>query len=114
MNHVIIEGTLPRAPYTRDADDKSDALALFSVRARNRGGRPNFPPIKANDDLAILAKDQLTKGTKVRIEGYIETSKWTSDDGGEPQYRVEVVATSIEALAGARRNTRRRTTKSAA
>ena len=43
-----------------------------------------------NQNLAKVAKNYLRKGSKVYLEGQIQTRKWT-DQGGQERYSTEVV-----------------------
>ena len=65
MNQVILVGALPRDPHVIAPKEGQDfPIALFSVACRHDDlGGPNYPSVKAFDELAVTANDHLSTGT---------------------------------------------------
>lgn len=105
MNQVTLIGTLPRDPHMIEpSGDNEFPIALFSVACRHDDlASPNYPSVKAFDELAVLANDLLQKGTKVRVEGYIRSESWTPKGrNAKKVYRDVIVALSVAPLADTR------------
>lgn len=99
VNKVILVGNLGRDPEVRttQAGDKIVNLNLATSetwRDRNSGERKERTEwhrvVIFNDRLADVAEQYLRKGSKVYIEGQLQTRKWT-DQSGQEKYTTEVV-----------------------
>jgi single-strand DNA-binding protein len=96
LNKVILIGNLTRDPEMRYTP-QGNAVASFVV-ATNRewvvGGERkqsvDFHNIVAWNKLAEICGQLLKKGTKVYVEGRLQTRDWT-DAGGVKKYKTEVV-----------------------
>ncbi|MCW8861310.1 MAG: single-stranded DNA-binding protein [Rhodospirillales bacterium] len=99
VNKVILVGNLGRDPEVRFAQDGS-RIANLSVatsetwKDKQSGERREKTEwhrvVIFNDRLADVAEKYLRKGSKVYIEGALQTRKWTGQDGVE-KYSTEVV-----------------------
>ena len=99
VNKVILVGNLGRDPEVRFAQDGS-RIANLSVatsetwKDKQSGERREKTEwhrvVIFNDRLADVAEKYLRKGSKVYIEGSLQTRKWTGQDGVE-KYSTEVV-----------------------
>lgn len=99
VNKVILVGNLGREPETR-AMQSGDKVANLSVatsenwRDRQTGERREKTEwhrvVIFSEGLANIAEQYLRKGSKVYLEGTLQTRKWTGDDGNE-RYSTEVV-----------------------
>src|SRR5918912_796120 len=99
VNKVIIIGNLGRDPEIRNTQDGTK-VANFTVatseRWRDRGSgemqeRTEWHRIVIfNERLVDVAERFLRKGSKVYLEGTLQTRKWTDKDGQE-KYTTEVV-----------------------
>ena len=49
--------------------------------------------------LAEIAGEYLKKGSKVYLEGRLQTRKWTNKDGAD-QYTTEIIANEMKMLGG--------------
>jgi len=104
VNKVILIGNLGRDPELRFTPTGM-ALCTFSI-ATSRKWRDkqtnemkeltNWHRIVLWDKQAELAKQYLTKGSSVYIEGRIETRSW--DDNGVKKYMTEIVGQRLEFL----------------
>lgn len=96
VNKVILVGNLTRDPELRYTP-QGTAVASFGV-ATNRewvsdGQKKeaaDFHNVVAWNKLGELCAQLLTKGTKVYVEGRLQTRDWTNDSG-EKRYKTEVV-----------------------
>jgi single-strand DNA-binding protein len=99
VNKVILIGNLGRDPEVRHAQDGSKIVSLNvatseSWKDRNSGERKEKTEwhrvVIFNDRVADVAERYLKKGSKVYIEGALQTRKWTDQSGAE-KYTTEVV-----------------------
>ncbi|MCR5398260.1 MAG: single-stranded DNA-binding protein [Lachnospiraceae bacterium] len=102
MNRVILMGRLTKDPEIRySQNDTSMAIARFSLavdRRRNQnsdGQTADFINIVAFGKLAEFSEKYLHKGTKVALEGRIQTGSYTNKDGAKV-YTTDVIADNIE------------------
>ena len=102
MNKVILIGRLTKDPDVRYSSG-SDAMcvARYTLAVDRRGRKTEGAPtadfisvvaFRANGE---FAEKYLRKGTKILVEGRIQTSNYTNKDG-EKVYRTEVVADNHE------------------
>lgn len=96
VNKVILIGNLTRDPELRYTP-QGNAVASFVIatnREWNTDGTKkevvDFHNIVAWNKLAELCGQLLTKGSKVYVEGRLQTRDWT-DDSGTKKYKTEVV-----------------------
>ncbi|MFQ5764460.1 MAG: single-stranded DNA-binding protein [Rhodospirillales bacterium] len=99
INKVILVGNLGRDPEVRYAQDGTK-IVNFSLATSERWkdkqtGEPREKTewhrvVLFNDRLGDVAEKYLRKGSKVYIEGQLQTRKWTGNDGQE-RYTTEVV-----------------------
>ena len=99
INKVIIVGNLGRDPEVRATQD-GKKIVSFSVatseawKDRNSGERKERSEwhriVIFNEHLANIAEQYLKKGSKVYLEGQLQTRKWT-DNSGTEKYTTEVV-----------------------
>jgi len=110
MNKAQIIGILgydPEVRYTR----KGTPVATFSVatteRWKDQDGqqkeRTEWHKIVVWRRLAEICGEHLEKGSKVYIEGKIQTRKW-QDEGGIDRYVTEIIGSSMEMLGGGKRD----------
>lgn len=99
VNKVILIGNLGADPEIRTLNS-GDRVANLRVatsetwRDRNSGERKERTEwhrvVIFNDNLVKVAENYLKKGSKVYIEGAIQTRKW-QDQSGQEKYSTEVV-----------------------
>ena len=99
VNKVILVGNLGRDPEIRTLNS-GDRVANFSVatseswRDRNSGERKERTEwhrvVIFNDNLVKVAENFLRKGSKVYIEGALQTRKYT-DQSGQEKFSTEIV-----------------------
>ncbi len=99
VNKVILVGNLGRDPEVRYAQDGTKIVTMSMATSenwkdKNTGERREKTEwhrvVLFNDRLGDVAEKYLHKGSKVYIEGALQTRKWTGNDGVE-KYSTEVV-----------------------
>ena len=99
VNKVILVGNLGADPEVRQLPSGEPVVNLRvatseSWRDKNSGERKEKTEwhrvVIFNENLAKVAEKYLHKGSKVYLEGQIQTRKWTNKDG-QDQYSTEVV-----------------------
>ncbi|MDG4647563.1 single-stranded DNA-binding protein [Roseibacterium sp. SDUM158017] len=99
VNKVILIGNLGRDPEVRSFQNGGKVCNLRIAtsenwRDRNTGERRERTEWHTvaifNENLVKLAEQYLRKGSKVYIEGKLETRKW-QDQSGQDRYSTEVV-----------------------
>jgi len=104
MNRVLLTGRLTRDPELRTTAG-GKAVVQFSVASHEYVAgkeRAEFHSIVAWNRLAETCGRYLGKGQQVAIEGRIQTRTW-DDDAGKRHWKTEIIASSVEMLAGRRR-----------
>src|SRR6218665_2803984 len=99
VNKVILVGNLGKDPEIRRTQDGRPIANLSiatseSWRDKNTGERKEKTEwhrvVVFNEGLCKVVEQYLKKGSKVYIEGALQTRKWTDKDGVE-KYSTEVV-----------------------
>ena len=99
VNKVILIGNLGRDPEVRQLPDGNPVINMSvatseSWKDRQSGERRERTEwhrvVIFNERLADVAQRFLHKGSKVYLEGQLQTRKWT-DQSGQERYTTEVV-----------------------
>ena len=99
VNKVILVGNLGRDPEVRKLNSGQPVVNLRIAtsenwRDKNTGERQERTEwhnvVIFNENLAKVAEQYLKKGSKVYIEGQLQTRKW-QDQSGQDRYTTEVV-----------------------
>lgn len=101
LNKAMIIGNLTRDPEVRNTPNGA-TVASFSVatnliwtdQAGQRQERVEFHNVVAWRRLAEICGQYLKKGSKVYIEGRLQTRDWTGQDNVK-RYRTEIVADNM-------------------
>ena len=101
LNKAMIIGNLTREPEMRNTPS-GQQVASFSVATNfvwnDQSGKKNekveFHNIIAWRRLAEICGQYLHKGSKVYIEGRLQTTDWAGQDGVK-RYRTEIVAENL-------------------
>lgn len=102
LNKVMLTGHLGADPEMRYTPQGS-AVTTFRVAA-NRSWKSadgvqhddtEWFRIVAWDKLAEVCNQYLTKGTRVYVEGRLQTRKWQDKETGQDRYLTEVVASDM-------------------
>ena len=98
VNKVILVGNLGDDPESRSFSNGGEVVNLrvatsesWKDRDGNRQERTEWHRVVIfNENLGRVAKQYLRKGSKVYIEGQLQTRKW-QDNSGQDKYSTEVV-----------------------
>ena len=98
VNKVILVGNLGDDPEARSLNNGGEVVNLrvatsenWKDRDGNRQERTEWHRVVIfNENLGRVAKQYLKKGSKVYLEGQIQTRKW-QDQSGQDKYSTEVV-----------------------
>jgi len=98
VNKVILVGNLGDDPEARSLNNGGEVVNLrvatsenWKDKDGNRQERTEWHRVVIfNENLGRVAKSYLRKGSKVYLEGQIQTRKWT-DQSGADRYSTEVV-----------------------
>jgi len=98
VNKVILVGNLGDDPESRSLNNGGEVVNLrvatsesWKDREGNRQERTEWHRVVIfNENLGKVAKSYLRKGSKVYLEGQIQTRKW-QDQSGADRYSTEIV-----------------------
>ena len=98
VNKVILVGNLGADPEARSLNNGGEVVNIrvatseqWKDRDGNRQERTEWHNVVIfNENLGRVAKSYLRKGSKVYLEGQLQTRKWT-DQSGNDRYTTEVV-----------------------
>ena len=105
VNKVILVGNVGEDPEVKYAPSGT-ALAKFSLatneRFKDKSGewqdRAEWHNILAWERLAEIIGEHVHKGSKLYVEGRLQTSSWGDRQTGEKKYRTEIVARDVVLL----------------
>ena len=98
VNKVILVGNLGADPESRSLNNGGEVVNMriatseqWKDREGNRQERTEWHNVVIfNENLGRVAKSYLRKGSKVYVEGQLQTRKWT-DQSGNDRYTTEIV-----------------------
>ena len=98
VNKVILVGNLGADPEARSLNNGGEVVNMrvatsesWKDKEGNRQERTEWHNVVIfNENLGRVAKNYLRKGSKVYLEGQIQTRKW-QDQSGNDKYTTEVV-----------------------
>ena len=98
VNKVILVGNLGNDPESRSFANGGEVVNLsvattesWKDRDGNKQERTEWHRVVIfNENLGKVAKSYLRKGSKVYLEGQIQTRKW-QDNSGQDKYSTEIV-----------------------
>lgn len=111
VNRVILLGTLGKDPETKTFPN-GGSLTQFSIATseswtdKNTGERKEqteWHNIVLQNKLGEIAQQYLRKGSKVYIEGSLNTRKWT-DQNGQERYTTQIKGQQMQMLDSANGN----------
>src|SRR5437016_1100735 len=107
VNKVILVGNLgkdPEVKYTPTGVPVAKFSLATNERFKDKGGewqdRTEWHSIVAWQRLAEIVGEYVKKGSKVYIEGRLQTSSWEDKQSGEKKYRTEIIAQDLVLLGG--------------
>jgi single-strand DNA-binding protein len=107
VNKVILLGNVGKDPEIR-ATPGGTMVASFSLattdRTKDQSGnwtdRTEWHNLVAFQRTAEIIRDYVKKGSKLYIEGRIQTRSWEDKTSGEKKYRTEIIVNDISLLSG--------------
>ena len=104
VNKVILVGNVGKDPEVRYSQSGTP-VANFSLATNERfkdrndewQERTEWHSIVAWQRLAEIVGEYVSKGSKLYVEGKIQTSSWEDRQSGERKYRTEIVARELAA-----------------
>ena len=98
VNKVILVGNLGNDPEARSLNNGGEVVNLSVATSENWKDRDGNKQERTewhrvvifNENLGRVAKQYLRKGSKVYLEGQLQTRKW-QDNNGQDKYSTEVV-----------------------
>lgn len=98
VNKVILVGNLGADPEARSLNNGGEVVNMrvatsenWKDRDGNRQERTEWHNVVIfNENLGRVAKNYLRKGSKVYLEGQLQTRKWQGQDGND-RYTTEIV-----------------------
>ena len=106
VNKVILIGNLGKDPEV-NCTPAGTPVAKFSLatneRFKDKSGewqdRTEWHAIVAWQRLAEIVGEYVTKGSKLYLEGKLQTTSWEDKQSGKKKYRTEIVAQELVLLA---------------
>ena len=107
VNKVILLGNVGKDPEIR-ATPGGTMVASFSLATTdrtkdssgNRTDRTEWHNHVAFQRTAEIIRDYVKKGSKLYVEGKIQTRSWDDKTSGEKKYRTEIIVNDISLLSG--------------
>src|SRR3954468_5450882 len=99
VNKVILVGNLGADPEARTLNSGGEVVNMRIATSENWNDKATgerkektewHNVVIFNENLARVAKNYLRKGSKVYVEGQLQTRKWT-DQSGNDKYTTEIV-----------------------
>jgi single-strand DNA-binding protein len=107
VNKVILVGNLgkdPEVKYTPNGVPVAKFSLATNERYKDKSGewqdRTEWHSIVAWQRLAEIVGEYVKKGSKVYIEGRLQTSSWEDKQSGEKKYRTEIIVSDLVLLGG--------------
>ena len=101
VNRVLLAGRLTRNPETRELAS-GKRITTFAVTTEEYAGngqvKANHHAVVTWDTLAAVCAQYLGKGSRVAVEGKLQTREW--DETGHRHWKTEIVATAVELMSG--------------
>src|SRR5579872_4462651 len=107
VNKVILIGNLGKDPEVKYTPSGT-AVAKFSLatneRFKDKSGewqdRTEWHNIVAWQRLAEIVGEYVKKGSKIYIEGRLQTRSWDDKETGQKRYKTEIIANDLVLLGG--------------
>jgi len=105
VNKVILVGNVgqdPEVKYTPSGTPVAKFSLATNERFKDRSGewqdRTEWHSVVAWQRLAEIIGEHVKKGSKLYIEGKLETSSWDDRQSGAKRYRTEIIARDVVLL----------------
>jgi single-strand DNA-binding protein len=107
VNKVILLGNVGKDPEIRSTGGGT-MVANFTLATSDRfqdasgnwQDRTEWHNLVAFKRTAEIVRDYVKKGTKLYIEGKIQTRSWDDKESGQKKYRTEIIVNDLSLLSG--------------
>ncbi|HWA96449.1 MAG TPA: single-stranded DNA-binding protein [Terracidiphilus sp.] len=107
VNKVILLGNVGKDPEIRSTPSGT-MVATFSLATTDRQkdaqgnwqDRTEWHNLVAFSRTAEIIRDYVKKGSKLYIEGKIQTRSWDDKESGAKRYRTEIIVNDLSLLSG--------------
>ena len=107
VNKVILLGNVGKDPEIRSTPSGT-TVAQFTLATSDRQkdaqgnwqDRTEWHNLVAFTKLAEIVRDYVKKGSKLYVEGKIQTRSWDDKETGAKRYRTEIIVNDISLLSG--------------
>ena len=107
VNKVILLGNVGKDPEIRSTGGGM-MVANFTLATSDRQkdaqgnwqDRTEWHNLVAFQRTAEIVRDYVKKGTKLYIEGKIQTRSWDDKESGQKRYRTEIIVNDLSLLSG--------------
>ena len=107
VNKVILLGNVGKDPEIRSTGGGT-MVANFTLATSDRQkdaqgnwqDRTEWHNLVAFQRTAEIVRDYVKKGTKLYIEGKIQTRSWDDKESGQKRYRTEIIVNDLSLLSG--------------
>jgi single-strand DNA-binding protein len=107
VNKVILLGNVGKDPEIRSTGGGT-MVANFTLATSDRQkdaqgnwqDRTEWHNLVAFQRTAEIIRDYVKKGTKLYVEGKIQTRSWDDKESGQKRYRTEIVVNDLSLLSG--------------
>lgn len=107
VNKVILLGNVGKDPEIR-ATPGGTTVASFSLATTDRTKDPSgnwtdrteWHNLVAFQRTAEIVRDYVKKGSRLYVEGKIQTRSWDDKTSGEKKYRTEIIVNDLSLLSG--------------
>jgi single-strand DNA-binding protein len=107
VNKVILLGNVGKDPEIRSTAGGT-MVANFTLATSDRQkdaqgnwqDRTEWHNLVAFTRLAEIVRDYVKKGSKLYVEGKIQTRSWDDKESGQKRYRTEVIVNDLSLLSG--------------
>lgn len=107
VNKVILIGNLGKDPdikFTPSGTQVAKFTLATNENFKDKSGqwqeRTEWHNVVAWQRLAEIIQQYVKKGSKVYIEGRLQTSSWDDKETGQKKYKTEIVANDLVLLSG--------------
>ncbi|HLW55174.1 MAG TPA: single-stranded DNA-binding protein [Candidatus Angelobacter sp.] len=107
VNKVILIGNLgkdPEVKYTPSGTPVAKFSLATNEKYKDKSGewqeRTEWHNIVVWQRLAEIVGEYVKKGSKIYVEGRLQTSSWEDKQSGEKKYRTEIVVNDLVLLSG--------------
>src|SRR5271170_5269752 len=107
VNKVILLGNVGKDPEIRSTPSGT-MVANFSLATTDRvkdatgnwTDRTEWHNLVAFQRTAEIIRDYVKKGSKLYVEGKIQTRSWDDKESGQKRYRTEIIVNDLSLLSG--------------